>query len=77
MEKYINILFAELSKKYKINLITIMTYNRKYKKITRTYKLVIDKKNKKSKYPEKRVSLNFYSKRQLILEMIKWKEEQN
>jgi hypothetical protein len=73
LDKYINILFIKLSQKYKVNIITIMSYNNKYKRTNKTYKLVIDSKKKKIE----RVSLDFTSKRALVLEMMKWTGEQN
>lgn len=75
MDKYINILFVQLSKKYKVNIITIMSYNNKYKRVSKLYKLVIDKKSEKSKLPEERISSDFNSKRLLVLEMMKWANE--
>lgn len=71
MDKYINILFIQLSQKYKVNIITIMSYNNKYKRVNKTYKLVIDSKRKKIE----RVSLDFTSKRALVLEMMRWVEQ--
>jgi hypothetical protein len=70
MDKYINILFIKLSQKYKVTIITIMSYNNKYKRANKTYKLVIDSKKKKIE----RISLDFTSKRALVLEMMKWAE---
>lgn len=71
MDKYINILFIKLSQKYKVNIITIMSYNEEYNRTTRSIKLVIDNKPK-TKKPIERKSLDFRSKRDLIQEMIKW-----
>jgi hypothetical protein len=68
MDKYINILFIKLSQKYKVTIITIMSYNNKYKRANKTYKLVIDSKKKKIE----RMSLDFTSKRALVMEMMKW-----
>ena len=75
MDKYINQLFIALSQKYKVTVITIMTYNKEYKRSSRFYKLVIDKKTKKSKYPEERISIDINGKRALVLEMMKWVKE--
>lgn len=68
MDRYINILFLKLSQTYKVTIITIMSYNNKYKRANKSYKLVIDSKRKKIK----RISLDFTSKRALIEEMMKW-----
>lgn len=75
MDKYINQLFMALSQKYKVTVITIMTYNDEYKRSSKFYKLVIDKKTKKSKYPEERISIDINGKRALVLEMMKWVKE--
>ena len=71
MDKYINILFIKLSQKYKVNIITIMSYNEEYSRVTRNFKLSIDNKPN-TKKPIKRQSLDFRSKRDLIQVMIKW-----
>lgn len=71
MDKYINALFIKLSQKYKVNIITIMSYNEEYKRTTRNFKLIIDNK-KNTKAPIKRQSLDFSSKIYLIQEMMKW-----
>jgi len=75
MDKYINMLFIQLSREYKVNIITIMSYNKKYKKVSRLYKLVIDKKTKKSKLPKERIFIDCNGKRALVLEMMKWIKE--
>ncbi len=75
MDKYINILFIKLSKKYKVTIITIMSYNKKYKRANKTYKLVIDNKGKRKSI--ERFSEDYTSKRSLVLEMMKWAGEQN
>jgi len=77
MDKYINMLFIQLSREYKVNIITIMSYNKKYKKVSRLYKLVIDKKTKKSKLPKERISIDCNGKKVLVLEMMKWTNESN
>lgn len=71
MDKYINILFIKLSQKYKVNIITIMSYNEEYNRTTRSIKLVIDNKPNTKKLI-KRQSLDFRSKRDLIQAMMKW-----
>lgn len=75
MDKYINMLFIQLSQKYKVNIITIMSYNNKYKRSNKAYKLVIDKKTPNSKYPSEKVSTDINGKRVLVLEMMKWVEK--
>lgn len=65
MDKYINIMFTVIAQKHKINLITIMSYNKEHKKVTRSYNLTIIKNNK-------RHSIRVTNKRELILEMMKW-----
>lgn len=72
MDKYINMLFIQLSQKYKINIITIMSYNEEYGRISRLYKFVIDKKDENSKFPEFRESIEIRGKQSLIQEMMKW-----
>jgi delta-aminolevulinic acid dehydratase/porphobilinogen synthase len=71
MDKYINMLFIKISQKYKINIIVIMSYSSKYKKVSKSYKLVINSKKKKTD----RKSLDFTSKTALIMEMVKWAEK--
>jgi len=71
VDKYINILFIKLSQKYKVNIITIMSYNEEYNRTTRNIKLVIDNKPNTKKLI-KRQSLDFRSKRDLIQAMMKW-----
>lgn len=72
MDKYINMLFIQLSQKYKINIITIMSYNKEYGRISRLYKFVIDKKDENSIFPEFRESIEIRGKQSLIQEMMKW-----
>jgi len=71
IDKYINLLFTNMSQKYKVNIISIISYNEEYKRITRNFKLVIDNKPKSKKLIE-RQSLDFRNKRDLIQEMMKW-----
>ncbi len=71
MDKYINMLFIQLSQKYKVNIIVIMSYSNKYQKVSKTYRLVIDS----GKEYIDRISLEFTSKRLLVLEMMKWAKQ--
>lgn len=72
MDRYINVLFRNISLKYKITILMIMSYNNKTKNAYKTYKLTIDKKNKSSKIPKSKIVLTYYNKKDLIMEMIKW-----
>lgn len=72
MDKYINMLLIQISQKYKASIVIIMSYNKKYKRVSKSYKLIIDKKTLKSKYPSERISLDISGKQNLILEMMKW-----
>lgn len=71
MDKYINQLFIKLSQYYKVSIITVMSYNDTYSRTTRNHKLVINSKVKKIE----RISLDFTSKKALVLEMMKWVKE--
>lgn len=68
MDKYINQLFITLSQKYKVNIITIMSYSPKYKKVLKNHTLRLENKkdiNDIHKFETR-------NKRDLINEMIKW-----
>lgn len=72
MDKYIKILLIQLSSKYKISLITVMTNDKK--KINSFYKLVI--KGKRGKNKDKLLlSKDYYSKRDIVSELLKWEEK--
>jgi hypothetical protein len=73
MDKYINLLFIKLSQRYKVTIVTIMSYNEEYNRTTKNFKLVIDNKEN-TKKPIERQSLDFRGKRDLIQAMIKWGE---
>ena len=67
MDKYIRILLIQLSKKYKITIINILTA--KDNKTINIYKIII-KDNK----DETRLSKDFYNKRDVVGELMKWQK---
>lgn len=69
MDKYIKIMLIKLSNKYdKVTITHIQSYNREKNKLINIYKLVIKNKGKVR-------TIDCYSKRTLVQEMIKWVED--
>ena len=68
MNRYLNIAFLQLSRKYKVNLVMFMNYSEEYKRVSKRYKLTIsDKEGIEEKFMFETSSL-----RTLVSEMMKW-----
>lgn len=69
MDKYIKIMLIKLSNKYdKVTITHIQSYNKEKNKLVNIYKFRIKDKRKVK-------SIDCYSKRTLVQEMMKWVEK--
>jgi hypothetical protein len=68
MDRYIKMLMAKLSQRYRITLVHITSYNPKKKRLTDVFTLDIRQSGKKLHYK------TYYSKRDVVLALAAWEK---